>query len=100
MGGVVIREFDKNEEIRPIGLEVVCVRAKVVFDGLIGPFSLTIGLWVEGGGELKAGAEEGSGFFPPGCHDLSLEGLDDVSPETEWTTKVYKLGLQMTKCSL
>ena len=66
MGGVVIREFGKIEEIRPIGLEVVCVRAKVVFDSLIGTFSLTVGLRVEGGGESKAGAEEGSEFFPPG----------------------------------
>ena len=34
------------------------------------------------------------------CHDLSLEGLNDVLPETGWTPKLYVLELQMTKCSL
>ena len=29
------------------------------------------------------------------CQDLSLEGPN--APETGWTAKVYKLGLQMTK---
>ena len=47
---VVIQEFGKVEEIRPIGLEIVWVRAKVVFDGLIVTFCLTVGLRVEGGG--------------------------------------------------
>ena len=79
MGSVVIGEFGEIEEIRPIGLKVVCVRAEVVFDGLIGPFSLTVCLWVEGGGESKAGAKEGSEFFPPGGGECcSSVGYDMV----------------------
>ena len=66
MWGIVVQEFGKVEEIRPIGLEIICVRVKVVFDGLIGMFPLNVRLWVEGGGESKAGAEDGSEFFPPG----------------------------------
>ena len=51
--------------ILPICLEIVCEREKVVFNGLVGALRQTIGLWVEGDGELKAGAKEGSELFPP-----------------------------------
>ena len=66
MRGIVIQECGKIKEIHPGGLEVVCERAKVVFDGLIGVFGLAVSLWVEGSGKSKVGAKEGSKILPPG----------------------------------
>ena len=66
MGSVVTQEFGKIEEIQPIGLEVVREETKVLFDGLVGAFHLTVDMRVEDRRVPKAGAKEEGEFSAPG----------------------------------
>jgi hypothetical protein len=49
---VVIGEFREGKEFRPVVLLVVAVNPKVLLEGLISAFCLTIPLWVITGGEM------------------------------------------------
>ena len=46
---IIILEFCERQEIRPIILLIIAIDAKILFDGLVHTFSLTISLGVESG---------------------------------------------------
>ena len=50
MLGVIIREFREREKVEPIALLVIAKDTKVLFEGLVDAFCLSIGLRVEGSG--------------------------------------------------
>ena len=56
VAGIVVGKFGSVEQTRPVGLEVVNIATKVMFDRLVSPFGLAVGLGMEGGGEAKARA--------------------------------------------
>lgn len=65
---VVIGEFRERQLEIPIGLFQVCVGAQDLFEGAVGPFCLSVCLWMVGGGcgqfdaeEIVEGAPEMSG---------------------------------------
>ena len=45
---IIVREFCERQEIRSIILLIIAIDVKILFDGLIHMFSLTISLGVEG----------------------------------------------------
>ena len=48
---VVVGELGERKELRPVGLLVVAVKAKVLFECLVGALRLSVGLRSEGGAE-------------------------------------------------
>jgi hypothetical protein len=57
-------EFGHGEMLVPVVLSPASIEAEVLLDFLVGALSLTIGLWVIGGGEVRFNAkatEEGMG---------------------------------------
>ena len=46
---IIVYEFCERQEIRPIILLIIAIDAKILFDGLVHTFSLTISLGVESG---------------------------------------------------
>ena len=57
VGCVVVGEFSKVEEVRPICLVVVAVCSEVALDYLIYSFRLAIGMWVECSREIRRDSE-------------------------------------------
>ena len=55
---IIIREFSKGEPSELVFFVVVREGANVLFNFLIGMFSLTIGLGVKGGGEVDLNIQE------------------------------------------
>jgi hypothetical protein len=45
-------EFDHGEMLVPVVLSLASVEVEILLDFLVGTLSLTIGLWVIGGGEV------------------------------------------------
>ena len=56
--GRVVVEFSRGEELYPFGRVIGTEDAEIGLEFLIGPFSLSIGLRVVGGGELYIVVEE------------------------------------------
>lgn len=54
---IIVREFGKRQEIYPIVLLVIAIHPKVLLDGLIHPFRLTVGLRMKRGRQLALNAE-------------------------------------------
>jgi hypothetical protein len=55
--GVVEGKLGKRQEVEPVVLLVCVVHAKILFESLISPFSLAIGLWVVARGEVELHVE-------------------------------------------
>ena len=53
IGGIIISKFCDGKSIRPIVLLVVALYSKVLFQGLIHSFSLSITLGVITGGKME-----------------------------------------------
>ncbi len=69
MNAIVVRELGKREPITPVGLLMVNEDAEVLLHFLVNPFSLSICLWVKGGGCVQCDVEHSVEFF----HELGDE---------------------------
>ena len=70
MWGRVVLELSGREEFRPASGVVGTKYSKVGFNLLIGSFSLSVGLWMIGGGEFNIVFEESGEFSSQGGGEL------------------------------
>ena len=52
IGGIIVREFCKGQEVGPVVLLIISVDSEILFQGLIGAFGLPIAFQVISGGEV------------------------------------------------
>ena len=58
-GGVIVRELCQGQEIGPVVLLVIAVNPKVLLQGLVGPFCLTVAFGVVTQCEVELHVEHG-----------------------------------------
>jgi hypothetical protein len=58
MGSVVVSKFGEGEQVDPVVLLIIDVYSEILFQYLVDPFGLTIGLGVIGCGEVAFDPEE------------------------------------------
>ena len=86
--GVIVGKFGNGEEGRPICLLVIAKCADVLFNCLVDPLGLAIGLGVESCGEVWANFKLAKNLTPPGGGERGSPVGGDIVGETVRTEDV------------
>lgn len=78
----VNNKLSHGKVLVPVVLSTTNIEAEVLLDFLVGPFSLSVGLRVVGGGEVGLNAEA----LEEGAHDLGSKLRAAIADEPEWET--------------
>ena len=83
---IVVSELRKRKKFRPIVLLIVAVYAEVLFQCLVGAFSLSIAFWVISGGEVKSHIES----FSERSEEVQDKLCSAVGCHVRWNSMLRK----------